>query len=291
MTTTLGLARSWLFAPADHARRREKALQCGADAVILDLEDAVAAGAKAGARDAAAGLLDPGGAAAVYVRINGLDTRWCYPDLLAVVRAGLAGIVVPKVERADDLRILDWVIGQLESERELVPGSIRLVGLVETAAGVEALDAIAAACPRLARLGFGVADYSLDLGLVPSPDEEELGYVRARLVHVSRVARLAAPLDSVVVEYRDGERFLSSARRGRSMGLGGKLCIHPDQVPLANEVFAPSAAEIATAEAVVAAWQSGQGQAALSVAGQFVDGPVVERARRVLAAAGRAAQG
>ena len=282
------LCRSWLFAPADNARRRQKAFECGADVVILDLEDAVAPDAKSVARAAAGELAGAQPGAACFVRVNGIDTPWCYQDLLAVVRPGLAGVVIPKAERAADLCTIDWVLRQLERERDMPPGGVALLGLVETAVGVESVAALAVATPRLARLSFGIADYSLDLGLVPSSSEEELAHVRARLVHASRVAGLAAPIDSVVVEYRDDARFRESAERGRRMGLAGKLCIHPDQVALANEVFGPSETEIAHARAVVAAFEAAApgDNAAISVAGSFVDAPVVERARRLLAAAG-----
>ncbi len=281
-------ARSYLFAPASHPRRREKAFECGADAVILDLEDAVPPSEKAAARRAVSELLGTARPAPVWVRVNGADTRWCFDDLEAVARPGLAGVVLPKVERPDQLTSLDWVLGQLEYRAGLEAGKIRLMGLVETAVGVERLGELARATPRLVRLSFGVADYSLDLGLDPGDDESGIAYVRARLVHASRAAGLEPPVDSVVVQVREPGRFRASATRARCLGLFGKLCIHPDQVALANEAFAPTAAEIERARTVVRAFEAAQaeGSAAIQVDGEFVDYPVVTRARATLALAG-----
>jgi len=216
-----------------------------------------------------------------------VDSPWCYADLQAIVVPGLDGVMLPKVEGPEPLRALDWLLTQLERERGLDAGRIELLGLVETARGVERLAEIAAASPRLARLAFGVADYSLDLGLESTAGEAELAWIRSKLVHCSRVAGLAPPVDSVVVQVRDAERFRESARTGRSLGLRGKLCLHPDQVPIANEVFSPSAAEVARARAIVAAFEAAEaaGVAAIRVGDEFVDYPVVARARGVLAIA------
>jgi citrate lyase subunit beta/citryl-CoA lyase len=196
--------------------------------------------------------------------------------------------VLPKAETVEELIAVDSGIAALETERGMAVGSIELLPLIESARGVESLSAIAGACPRIRRLSFGVADYSLDLGLLPLPDEAELDYVRARLTHASRAAGLQAPIDSVVVEIRDPGRFRASASRGRNFGMAGKLCIHPDQVPLANEIFSPTAAEVEHARAVISGFESARaaGTAVVTVGGEFVDAPVVERARRVLAAAG-----
>ena len=280
--------RSMLFVPGNHPRRLDKAFDCGADAVIIDLEDAVPASDKAVARIAAAGAVAASREAAAYVRVNSWASRDWHADLVEIVRPGLAGVVLPKAETAEELVAVDSGIAALEAERGMAVGGVELLPLIETARGVESLRAIAGACPRVGRLSFGVADYSLDLGLLPSPDEVELDYIRARLAHASRAAGLQAPIDSVVVEIRDPDRFRASATRGRNFGMAGKLCIHPDQVPLANEIFSPTAAEVERARAVISSFESARaaGTAVVTVGGEFVDAPVVERARRVLAAAG-----
>jgi len=280
------LARSLLFVPGHQPRRVEKALASCADAVIIDLEDAVPTVDKRQARDAAVAAL--GRREAVFVRINGFDAPGCLDDLEAIVRPGLAGVVLPKVEAAQPLATIDWLVTQLERRAGMEAGTVELLPLVETARGVEALQQVAVASGRIRRLSFGVADYSLDLGVDVGPGEEALSYLRSRLVHCSRAAGLEQPVDSVVVEVRDADRFRESARRARRLGLFGKLCIHPDQVPLAHEVFAPTAAELARARAIVDAWESaaGRGEAAITVDGEFVDGPVASRARRILSFGG-----
>jgi citrate lyase subunit beta/citryl-CoA lyase len=163
------------------------------------------------------------------------------------------------------------------------------MALVETARGVAALPAIAASSPRLLRLSYGIADYSLDAGLEPGDDEAEIAWVRAALVQASRLAGLLPPVDSVVVQVRDGERFRDSAQRARRAGLRGKLCLHPDQVPIANAVFSPQPAEVARAEKIVAAFEAAEaaGSAAISVDGEFVDYPVAARAQALLELAAR----
>lgn len=283
--------RSMLFVPGNHPRRLAKAFDCGADAVIIDLEDAVPASDKAAARIAAAEAVAASRDVAACVRVNAWASPDWRADLAAVVGPGLAAVVLPKTETAEELIAVDAGIAALETERGMAAGSVGLLPLIESARGVESLGAIAGACPRIRRLSFGVADYSLDLGLLPSPDEAELDYIRARLAHASRAAGLQAPIDSVVVEIRDPGRFRASATRGRSFGMAGKLCIHPDQVPLANEIFSPTAAEVEHARAVVSGFESARaaGTAVVTVGGEFVDAPVVERARRVLAMAGVAA--
>lgn len=277
------LARSLLFVPGNQPRRLEKALASAADAVIIDLEDAVPAADKVHARAAAVAAL--GRRDALFVRINGMHDPACLDDLEAIVRPGLGGIVVPKAEAAGALAALDWVLTQLERRSGMEAGCVELMPLVESAKGVEALPGIAGASPRIRRLSFGVADYSLDLGIEPEPGEQALAYIRSRLVHCSRAAGLRPPVDSVVVEVRDAARFRDSARRARALGLFGKLCIHPDQVPLANEAFAPDPAEVTRARAIADAWDAAvaRGESAITVAGEFVDGPVAARARSILA--------
>jgi citrate lyase subunit beta/citryl-CoA lyase len=137
----------------------------------------------------------------------------------------------------------------------------------------------------VSRLAFGAADYSADLGLVWTPDEDEFAYIRARLAHCSRAGGLEPPIDTVVVQIRDDERFRAAARRGRQFGFQGKLCIHPDQVPLANEVFGPTAEEVAWARRILAAWTEAEARnlASLQLDGEFVDPPIAARARRILA--------
>ena len=281
-------ARSFLFAPGNHERRAAKVFQSGADVAILDLEDAVAVEEKAAARESVVRALQEPRPGLGFVRVNAVDTPWCWADLQAVVGPWLDGVMVPKAESAAQLQVLDWVLTQLERERGLVAGALPLLPIIETALGERQLEALAAASPRVRRFAFGGADYSLDLGLQWTAGEQEFDYLRSRLVHVSRAAGLAAPVDTVTVQVKEPERFTASATRARQFGLYGKLLIHPDQVPLCHSAFAPSAAEVARAQKILEAFVAAEaeGVASLRVDGEFIDYPVVEKARRVLAAAG-----
>ncbi len=287
MTRAAAGYRSVLFTPGNNPRRVAKVFQCGADVAILDLEDAVPIAEKESTRSLAVEALNGERDCAGYVRVNSFDTPWCYGDLVGVVHARLDGIVLPKAETADQLRTVDWVIGNLERDRGLPAGSIDLIPIIETARGVMALETILAATPRVRRVAFGAGDYTLDLDLQWTVEESEFAFARARLVHCSRAAGLEAPIDTVLLQIRDSERFASSARLARRLGFQGKLCIHPDQVPLANVAFAPTVEEIAHAKAVIAAFEVAerQGSASIQLDGLFIDYPIVYKARRVLAVA------
>jgi citrate lyase subunit beta/citryl-CoA lyase len=276
--------RSFLFVPGNHPRRIEKALESEADAVVLDLEDAVAETEKTTARLAvSAALLQPR-YCAKYVRLNGCDTDRCYGDLISIVRPGLDGIVVPKIESAQHLRTLDWLLIQLEREQGMATGGIDLMPLIETTRSIMALEEICAATPRVQRVAFGAADYAFDLNLMSSNDENELHFARARIAHCSRAAGLDAPIDGIVIQFRDGELFLASAQRARQLGFQGKLCIHPGQIVLVNQIFTPSSEEVAHARKVVAAFDAAeaQGSASIQVDGVFVDYPIAQKARKLI---------
>lgn len=279
--------RSFLFAPANHARRAEKVFLAGADAVVLDLEDAVPHADKAAARALAVEALRRPRNVPGYVRVNAYTTAWCWDDLLATAGPWLDGVVVPKAESPATLQSVDWVLAQLERVRGMPAGTLDLMPIVETAAGIEALPGLACACARVRRLAFGGADYTADLGLAWSAGEDELAYARARLVHASRAAGLEPPIDTVVTQVRDADRCRASAQRARALGFGGKLCIHPDQVPIVHAAFTPDAAELDRARRIIDAFEVAEtsGSASIQLDGEFVDYPVVERARRVLALA------
>jgi citrate lyase subunit beta/citryl-CoA lyase len=152
--------RSLLFAPGNHARRVEKALTLSADAVILDLEDAVAVSEKAAARPMIIEAFDKPRTGKLYVRVNAMSTEWCYGDLVMVIRSGLDGIVLPKVEHAGELRTADWVIGNLEHARGLPARSIDLIPIIETALGFSNLREICGAETRVRRIAFGAGDFT-----------------------------------------------------------------------------------------------------------------------------------
>jgi citrate lyase subunit beta / citryl-CoA lyase len=276
--------RSFLFAPGNHARRVANALSLNADAVILDLEDAVATAEKCVARGAVVAALALPRQPLLYVRVNAAGTEFCYGDLVAIVRPGLDGIVLPKVESATALATIDWLLEQLEREHYLVPRAIDLIPIIETAGGLTNLDRILAAGARVRHVAFGAGDFTLDVNMAWSRTEAELGFARARIATASRAAGIAAPLDTVWVDLADEEGLEMSARIALGFGFQGKMCIHPKQIAPVHRVFTPGEAEIAFAERVVAAFAEAEaaGSAAIQLDGKFIDYPILYRAQLVL---------
>ncbi|MGH7096474.1 MAG: HpcH/HpaI aldolase/citrate lyase family protein [Stellaceae bacterium] len=276
--------RSFLFAPGNHARRVEKALSLDADAVILDLEDAVATAEKPATREKVAAAFGRPRRGWLYVRVNAADTEFCHGDLTAIVRPGLDGVILPKVETPAALATIDWLLHQLEREHALPPGTVDLIPIIETARGLDRLGAILAAGTRVRRVAFGAGDFTLDVNMVWSRGEAELAPARAAIVTASRAAGLEAPLDTVWVDLADREGLEVSARTALGLGFQGKMCIHPEQIAVVNRVFTPADPEIAFAERVAAAFAKAEaeGSAAIQLDGKFIDYPIVYRARRVL---------
>jgi citrate lyase subunit beta / citryl-CoA lyase len=276
--------RSFLFAPGNHARRVVNALSLNADAVILDLEDAVATAEKSAARSAVATALALPRQSLLYVRVNAADTGFCYGDLVAIVGPGLDGIVLPKVESATALATIDWLLAQLEREHDMAPGAIDLIPIIETAGGLTNLDGILAAGTRVKHVAFGAGDFTLDVNMAWSRTEAELGFARARIATASRAAGIGAPLDTVWVDLADQEGLEMSARTALGFGFQGKMCIHPKQIAPVHRVFTPAEAEVAFAERVVAAFAEAEaaGSAAIQLDGKFIDYPILYRAQRVL---------
>lgn len=258
-------ARSLLFVPGSRPDRFDKAMAAGADAVVVDLEDAVAAPDKSRAREALAAWVAP--ERAVIVRINGADTDWFRDDLALCARPGVAAVMLPKAERADDIAVLR------------AAGAIAVLPLVESAAGFAALPAIAGAA-GVQRLVFGSLDFQLDLGMRDAL-EDELIFFRSQLVLASRLAGLQPPVDGVSTAIDDAARLRDDALRARRLGFGGKLCLHPRQVADVNHHFAPSEAERAWAQRVLEA-AAASGGAAAAVDGKMIDKPVILRAQAIM---------
>lgn len=255
-----------LFVPADRPERFQKAAASGADAVILDLEDAVVAENKAKARAAIrthAILSVP-----VVVRINPLESPLAGDDIDALTYAAFDAIMVAKAADA----------AALASLAPRFPGKA-LIALIESVAGHASARAIAAV-PGVAQLAFGSIDYALDLGCEET--FEALLAARSEVVIASRLADLAPPLDGVTIGYDDAGLLTADARRARSLGFGGKLLIHPKQIAPVREGFRPSEAEIVFARRIVEA-AARQGEGAISLDGRMIDVPVLAKARRILA--------
>jgi citrate lyase subunit beta/citryl-CoA lyase len=289
----LRLLRTCLFAPGNRPRMLQKVGQCGADAVIVDLEDAVPIADKAATRPAVQAAVRDITSCPVYVRINPLVATTGFSqaigaaDLQAIVCAELAGIILPKVESADDVRQADALLHTLEQERGVEPGAIDLIPIIETARGVHQSYEIAAARTRLRRLAFGAGDFTRDIGVRWSRREIESQYARSALVVASRAAGLEPPLDTVWVNLHDMRGLVRSARLAKQLGFQGKMVIHPSQVEPVNTVFSPTSEEIGFARRVVEAFRAAetQGLASIQLDGQFIDYPSVASARRILAVA------
>ncbi len=254
-----------LFVPGDRPDRFATAVAAGADLVVLDLEDAVAPAARDDARTAVAGWLADGGRAAV--RVNAVGTPSHDADVAAVAAYGVP-VMVPK---AEDPASLATLAGRLHDET-------RLLAIVESAAGVLAAPALAAV-ERVDRLVLGTYDLAAQLGVDPD-DREALAGARHALVLASAAAGLAAPVDGVTGDVTDDARLRDDVAYAVRLGFGGKLCVHPRQVPVAREALAPSADDVAWARRVVAAAEDDSGAVLLD--GAMVDRPVVARARRIL---------
>jgi len=285
------LWRSLLYVPANAERFVARAAERGADGVILDLEDSIPPEVKPAARAAlAAAVPQVGGRGGdVLVRIN-RPWRLALPDLEASVIAGVTGLCLPKVDSVHHLIEIDQVVSELEAERGLPVGRIRFCVLVETAKGVAEARAIAAG-PRVAAITLGGEDMAADLGL-PEPDPAILDPYDSAIRLAAREAGVT-PLGypGSIAEFSDLEVFRRAAEAGRRAGSEGGMAIHPAQVPVLNAAFAPSAEEIDHAEGLLAAFDAAlaAGLGAVAYKGKMIDKPIVDRARRVIAARDRVA--
>jgi citrate lyase subunit beta/citryl-CoA lyase len=275
--------RSALYLPASNARAIEKARGLPADIVILDLEDAVAPDAKVAAREAAVAAVEQGGFAAsqVAVRANGLDTEWGERDLAAIGASRADAVLVPKVSTADDIARYDAALSGAH------PG-MELWAMIETCRAVANLDAIAAmaAETRLSLWIMGTNDLAKEMRAQITPDRQVFQPILSLAVCAAR-AHGVAILDGVCNEFRDLDVFRAEALQGARFGFDGKSLIHPAQIAPSNEVFSPSAEEIAWARAVIAAFDlpENRGKGAISVEGKMAELLHLDDARRVLAMA------
>ena len=286
------VVRSLLFAPGNEPRKLARVGSFGADGVILDLEDSVPPAEKVGARAnvtaATAGAAEGG---RVYVRINPITARTGFSvahgadDVAAVASPEIDGLLVPKVESAEEVAHVEALIAAAERDRGLGDGALEIVPLIESAAGLWNAYEIARASRRVRMLLFGAADFTRDLGIDWSRDETEVAYARSRLVVISRAAGIDPPLDSPWVRLTDDDGLARSIAEARRLGFQGKLCIHPRQVPIVNNGFSSvTPDDLAHAQRVVDAFSEAEsrGSASIVVDGQFVDYPMVEKARRTL---------
>jgi citrate lyase subunit beta/citryl-CoA lyase len=277
------MPRSILFTPGDDRRKIEKALAAGADAVTLDLEDAVAYSQKDAARNMVREVLQKPVPQTVFIRINAASTDYILKDLKAVAVLPTAGLMLAKAESAEEVRKVDWLLGLLEIEAGLSRGTTALIPFVESAAGIlRALEI--ASCPRVKALAFGGVDFSQELGINYPTESDGMFHARSQLVLASRAAGIEPPLDTVLPDIRNTEKLALEAGIARKLGFQGKLIIHPAQIETVNRVFSPSPEEIAYARKVVAAFEEAEagGTAVIQVEGKMVEYPIVRRAKKIL---------
>jgi citrate lyase subunit beta/citryl-CoA lyase len=281
--------RSMLFAGATRPDLVAKLARSGPDAVVIDLEDAVPADAKVSARAALPGLVASVSGLRVFIRVNGPASAWFRDDLAAVAALPIAGVVVPKAERGEDVAGARVALREGRDDDGVGGGSaaeqLAIVAGIESGRGVKQAAAICAAAPEA--VYFGAEDYIADLGGRRTAAGTEVLFARS---HVALEARLAGvpTLDQVVVDFRDDAAFERDAEAGREIGYRGKLCIHPAQVPIANRVFGASAEEVERARELLAAWEQGaaRGVAAVEFDGAMIDGPALRIARDTIERAG-----
>lgn len=288
---SFALMRTALFVPGTRPDRVDKAMATQADTVIIDLEDAVPPEQKAEARQVVRAKLAQYPGHRIMVRCNALGTGFFENDLQALAGSKLSTLFVPKVETRRQVDTIDDAMLKLEHAGGLPESSINLLCLIETALAVEnafALTSQAAGLQRACMVAFGAADYATDMGIELTSHGRELYFPRYKISNASHAAGLPGPIDTpYMYDLKDLDTCRTDARRAWELGFTGKLCIHPNQIDICNQVFSPTEAERAFAQKVINAFaqirESGQG--VLQVNGKFIDKPVVERCRIILALA------
>jgi citrate lyase subunit beta / citryl-CoA lyase len=281
---TDGLLRSLLFVPGSDTRKLGKVARFGADAIVIDLEDAVADEEKAGARATTrAAIPDLAGRATLVVRVNGIETGLLDDDVAAIAVEGVDMIMVPKVESADTLAHLDERIADAEEAAGIALGTILVLVLVETARGIADCEAILSGAPaRVHTAVFGAGDFSVQLGIDLTPEATEIAYARSRLVVAARAAGLAAPIDGPWLRLEDDEGLEADSRRSRGLGFQGRVTVYPPQVETVLRAYSALSDEEADRQRrVVEAFEEAEsrGVASLRVDGRFVDYPIYRLAK------------
>ncbi len=282
--------RSLLFVPAGRERMLESAEAARADALVLDLEDAVPLRQKAAARTLARRWIPKLASARrrVFVRVNSITSGMTRDDLMAVAGKGLAGVVLPKAESPQDLRDLDVLLREAEMEHGVRPGDVRTIPLIESARGVLRCEEIVRASDRLCGLSVGAEDYTYDIGVERDVSGVALQHIRAVVVQVATAYGLT-PIDTPYADYKNEAGLAAETQLAKAIGLKGKYAIHPAQVEVINRIFTPTKVEAERARRIVEAYEDAvsRGLGAVSVDGRMVDAPIAERARSVIAAAKR----
>ena len=286
--------RSMLFVPADSERKLAKALGSPADALILDLEDSVADTRKAAARGTAADFITAQAArltSRLFVRINPLDSDLAMGDLATVVVPGLAGIMLPKTNSADDIVHLGHCLDALEARAGMPAGTVRIVPVAtETAQAILNMRSFTHPVPRLAGVTWGAEDLSAAIGAVSNRDEDGSYsplYALANSLCLCAATAAGVPaIDTLHADFRDSAGLAAACRASRRRGFRGRIAIHPDQVAIINDAYSPSEAELAHARRIVDAFAAQPEAGTLSIDGVMVDKPHLTQALRTLDIAG-----
>ncbi len=284
----MDLLRSWMFVPGHRQRMIDKAMGLNVDAIMLDIEDGVAPGEKESARTLigeALGRERPPNSPARFVRINDIGHARMDADLKAVLRKGLNGLVLPKVDTPEEVLKVEAILKKREPELGMSAGAVRLLVAIESPKGLLNAPSIAACSPRVIGLMFGAEDFGRELGLPTSREAEarDMIYARSAMVVAAASAHVQS-VDGVWVDLKDTEGLWGFARQSRRLGFSGMSLIHPSQIDPINSVFSPTPEEIDYANQVVKAYEEAvaRGDGSISFGGQLIDRPIVERARRTL---------
>lgn len=283
--------RSLLFVPGDSEKKLAKGLTSGADVLIIDLEDSVAAGNKAAARAITAAFLsEPRSGPLLYVRVNDLSTGLTEDDLAAVMKAAPDGIMLPKSNSADDVARLAVRLRVEEAENGLADGVTRILPIItETPLGILNAASYARGEPRLSGLTWGAEDLSAEIGASETRDgsgayTDVFRHARTTTILAASAANVA-PIDTVFPNFRDEAAFLRDCGEGARDGFTGRMAIHPAQVAIINQVFTPSPEAVAHAQAVVDAFTAAGNPGVVGIDGKMFDRPHLKRAERLLARA------
>lgn len=279
------ILRSWLFVPGNQLKLINKASTLDADVLIYDLEDSVPSSEKERGRLLIAKALQmPKGRSLRYVRMQATAPS-ALEDLYTVACSGLNGLVMPKVEMPDDIQWLDAALSSVESDLGIKSGSIGLLATIESARGLLAAPAIAAACQRVMGLFFGAEDYSLDLGIFRLDDDslDDMLYARSAVAVAAASYGLVA-VDRVVPEFSSLDRLDTDARQAYRLGYSGKAVIHPQQINRVHKIFSPTDKDVEKALKVINSFEQvhKQGVGSIQVDGRMVDLPIIEKARHIV---------
>ena len=285
------LLRTALFVPGNRPDRIVKAFGTGADVVIIDLEDAVPLSEKESSRQNVREKVAQFADRMILVRTNALGSDFIKGDLDTTIVEGVNGIILPKVEGADDITKINTLLIEVEKNRALPEGTIRVFPLIESAVSVQHIYDIVLAKTkpdRVYTVMFGAADYTLDMGIEMTMEGHELFYARSRIAIACRAAGIAPPVDTpFMIDLKNTDALISDAGRAKELGFQGKLVIHPNQVEPCNKIFSPLPEEIKKAEKIVKTFEEAEaaGMAAIQLEGKFIDYAVVKRSKDILALA------